>query len=93
MNKIFDDAKDKNVAKFVVYGKAADNKVYYDSAYTTQVTQADLEDAFKKGRLIVMNSAVALVPVALDANKVATIDVSGTTVTGAEWAAVATPQG
>ena len=93
MNKIFDDAKDKNVAKFVVYGKAADSKVYYDSAYTTQVTQADLEDAFKKGRLIVMNSTVALVPVALDANKVATIDVSGTTVTGAEWAAVATPQG
>lgn len=93
MNKVYDDAKDKNVANFVVYAKAADSKVYYEAAYTTQVTQADLEDAFKKGRLIVMNGTVALSPVALDANKVATIDVSGTTVTGAEWAAVATPQG
>ena len=93
MNKIFDDAKHKNVAAFVVYAKAADNKIYEDSAFTSQAKQADVEDAFNHGRLIVMNGAVALIPVALDANKVATIDVSGTTVSGAEWAAVATPQG
>ena len=93
MRKVYDDAKDKNVANFVVYGKAADNNVYYEEAYTTQVKQEDLEDAFLKGRLIVMAGDVALIPVALDANKVATIDVSGTTVSGAEWAALATPAG
>lgn len=93
MNKIFDDAKHKNVSAFVVYAKAADSKIYVDSAFTTQATQADVEDAYNHNRLIVMNGTVALKPVALDANKVATIDVSGTTVTGAEWAAVATPAG
>ena len=93
MNKIFDDAKHKNVAAFVVYGKAADSKIYVDAEYETQATQADVEDAFNHGRLIVMNGDVALVPVALDANKVATIDVTGTTVAGAEWEALATPAG
>lgn len=93
MKKIFDDAKHKNVSAFVVFAKAADSKIYEDAAYTTQVKQADVEDAYNHGRLVVMNGDVALKPVALDANKVATIDVSGTTVSGAEWAAVATPQG
>lgn len=94
-NKVFDDARDKNVANFVVYGKAADSKLYYDSDYTTQVTQADVEDAFNKGRLIVMNSTTALVPIALSANKVLTASMAGSpaAITGTEWAAVATPAG
>lgn len=93
MNKIFNDAKDKNVANFVVYGKAADSKVYYEAAYTNQVTQADLEDAFNKGRLIIMSGDVALVPVVLNANKVTTVALSSGSVAGTEWAAKATPAG
>ena len=93
MIKIFDDAKHKNVSAFVVYAKAADSKIYEDSAFTTQAKQADVEDAYNHNRLVVMNGTVALRPVALDANKVATIDVTGTTVAGAEWAALATPAG
>ena len=93
MNKIFDDAKHKNVAAFVVYAKAADSKIYVDDEFEEQAKQADIEDAFNHGRLIVMNEDVALIPVALDANKVATIDVAGTTVSGAEWEALATPAG
>ena len=93
MKKIYDDDKHKNVSAFVVFAKAADSKIYVDAEYETQATQADVEDAFNHGRLIVMNGDVALVPVALDANKVATIDVTGTTVAGAEWEALATPAG
>lgn len=91
MLKIFDDAKDKNVANFVVFGKAADSKIYEDEAYTTQAKQADVEDAFKKGRLVVMNGTTVLVPVALAANKVTTI--TGTSPAGTEWVALATPAG
>lgn len=93
MKKIFDDAKHKNVSAFVVFAKAADSKIYVDAEFEEQAKQADIEDAFNHGRLIVMNGDVALVPVALDANKVATIDVTGTTVAGAEWEALATPAG
>lgn len=94
-NKIFDDARDKNVANFVVYGKAADSKLYYESTYTTQVKQADIEDAFNKGRLIIMNSTTALVPIALAGNKVTTAALAGSpaAIAGTEWAAEATPVG
>lgn len=95
--KIFDDARDKNVANFVVYGKAADSKLYYDLTVDTpvQVKQADIEDAFNKGRLIIMNSTTALVPLALSGNKVLTASMSGSpaAITGTEWAAEATPVG
>lgn len=91
MKKIFDDAKDKNVSNYVVYGKSADSKLYEESTYTTQCKQVDIEDAFRKGHLIVMNGNVALVPVALSANKVTTVVVSSGSVAGTEWVSVATP--
>ena len=40
IEKMMIDANDKYVANYVVYGKAADKKLYYDAAYTEQVTQA-----------------------------------------------------
>lgn len=91
MMKIFDDAKDKNVANIVVYAKSADNKIYLESAFTTQVKQAELEDAFNKGRLIVMVGTVATAPLYVNANKVGVISASAGTV--AEYTAVATPVG
>ena len=34
MDKIFDQAKDKNVAALVIYGKGSDKKAYIDSDCT-----------------------------------------------------------
>lgn len=93
MKKIYDDAKHKNVSAFVVFANDADSKIYVDADFTEQAKQADVEDAFNHNRIVVMDGDVALRAVALDANKVATIDVTGTTVSGAEWEALATPAG
>lgn len=94
MDKIFQDAKDKNVKALVVYGKTADHKLYSDSAYTAanKVTQAEVEDAFKKGMLIIVNGDNWLRPTALNGNKVytATLEGSPAAATVTEWTAVAT---
>lgn len=82
------NANDKYVANYVVYGKTADKKLYYDAAYTDQVTQSDAEDAFLKGRLIIKAGTDYIYPVSLSAHKIKTIDVSGSgTVTASytEW--------
>lgn len=96
--RVFDDARDKNVANFIVDGKAADGKLYYDLTATTpvQVKQADVEDAFKKGRLIISTSAGLFQALAVVGNKVLTASMAGSptpAITGTEWAAEATPEG
>lgn len=52
MDKIFDQAKDKNVAAIVIYGKASDTKAYVDSACTVQFKTSELQDAFLKRAII-----------------------------------------
>lgn len=53
MDKIFDQAKDKNVAALVIYAKTAeDNKAYVDSACKTQFKTSALKDAFLKRALV-----------------------------------------
>lgn len=52
MDKIFDQAKDKNVAALVIYGKASDTKAYTDSACTVQFKTSELQDAFLKRAVI-----------------------------------------
>ena len=42
MDKIFDQAKDKNVAAIVIYGKGSDKKAYTDSACTIQFKTSEL---------------------------------------------------
>lgn len=96
MDKIFQDAKDKNVESYVVYGKAADHKLYTDSTYTAanKATQAEVEDAFRKGMLLIKVGDVYCKPVALTANKVYTATLEGSPTPAAtvtEWTAVATP--
>ena len=55
MDKIFDDAIDDHVRAYVVYGKTADKKLYVDKEMkTTQATKAEVEDAFKKGALLIV---------------------------------------
>ena len=55
LTPIYDHAIDKNVANFVLYGNTSDNKLYYDLTLETpvQVSQEDLEHAFKKGRALI----------------------------------------
>ena len=53
-NKIFDQAKDKNVAALIIYAKStADNKAYVDANYKTQFKTSDLKDAFLKRRALI----------------------------------------
>lgn len=57
MDKIYDDAKDKNVAKVVIYA-ADDGFVYADSALTRKLTSSELEDAFLKGCIAMVAESI-----------------------------------
>lgn len=52
MEKIFDQAKDKNVSAVVIYGKGTDGKAYADAEGTTQLKTSELKDAFLKRAVI-----------------------------------------
>ena len=52
MDKIFDQAKDKNVAAIVIYGKGSDGKAYADADGTIQLKTSELKDAFLKRAVI-----------------------------------------
>lgn len=93
MEKIFQTANEKNVKSFVVYGKSADSKLYYEPEFKTQVTELDMFTAFTKGMLVVKAGDAYLAPLAVNANKVTTADMSGSpaAITGTQWAAKATP--
>lgn len=89
MEKTMENAKDLHVRVRTVYGKAADHKLYYDSKYTTQVTKADAEDAFKKGMLLIVDTTTTLVPVAMTGTTVKTVAGSSTAATLVDWAVAA----
>lgn len=63
MKPIYNDAKDLQVRKLVVYGKAADHKLYIDSAYTKLAAEADIVDAFDKGMLLIVEATGSSLPV------------------------------
>lgn len=52
MVKIYDDAKDKNIAAVIIYGKDTDGKAYADAEGTTQLKTSELKEAFLKRALI-----------------------------------------
>lgn len=54
MAKIFQQAKDKNVAAVLIYEKTSETKAYKDAAYTVQYTTSELKDAFLKGAVVVL---------------------------------------
>ena len=89
MKKVFIDAVDKNVAAVIVFGKAADSKLYVDAAYTTQVEEAVVVDAFVKGTLLVIDGDATLKPVKVEGNKVLTLDYASSTLSATEWVAKA----
>ena len=90
MERVFDDANDKNVAAYVVYGKASDSKLYDSTADDAkQITQEELANFFTKGRLIVKVSTASYAVVKVAANKAYTVDLVSGTVSVTEWAAKA----
>lgn len=52
MDRIFEQAKDKNVAAVVIYYNGRDNYAYKDGAYTTKFKREELLDACLKGAVI-----------------------------------------
>lgn len=54
MNKIFQQAKDKNVAAVVIYGKSGESSpaAYFDSACTVKMKTSELKDAFLKRAVV-----------------------------------------
>ena len=68
MDKIFDQAKDKNVAAIMIYGKGSDGKAYVDAAGTTQMKTSELKDAFLK-RTVICSDTNYFVPVAFSVAK------------------------
>jgi hypothetical protein len=90
MERVFDDANDKNVAAYVVYGKASDSKLYDSTAEDAkEITQEELANFFAKGRLIVKVSTASYAVVKVVANKAYTVDLVSGTVSVTEWSAKA----
>lgn len=89
MKHVFQNGDDKNVEAYVVYGKAADHKLYYEAAYTNQVTQADLEAAFQKHMLVIYDGTSYWIPFKQAANKVYIIDTVSNALAFVEWTAKA----
>lgn len=87
IDKLFNQAKDEHVAAYIVYGKTADKKLYYESTYTNQVVKADMEDAFRKGRLMVNDGTNLLVAVSMANGKCKTVSAGTSAVELVEWAA------
>lgn len=53
MDRIYDQAKDQNVAALVIHAKeTADNKAYADSECKVQMKTSELKDAFIKRALV-----------------------------------------
>lgn len=42
LKPVYDQLKDKNIANYVVFAKAADSKLYREAAFTNQVEEAEL---------------------------------------------------
>lgn len=87
MDKIFNDAKDKNVSATYVYGKSSDTKAYADAACKTQLKTSELKEMFLKRAIISIGDAL-YVPVSFsvtsNAGSVSYAKPNGTTATSAD---------
>ncbi len=91
MEKVFEQLKDLHVKNYVVFGKAADHKLYAEAAFTNQIEQAALEDMFAKGLVLIdLGEDGQAVPVSIKANKVVTVATVSNAVALGEWSAKAT---
>lgn len=78
LNTIYETGYDLHVANYVAY-LHTDKKLYEDEAHKVQAKKADVEKAFKLGRLIVMAADKTYLPVAMMTAGVVVTD--GTTAT------------
>ena len=76
LKTIYETGYDLHVANYVAY-LHTDKNLYEDEAHKTQAKKADVEKAFKLGRLIIMGAGKTYLPVALLAAGVVVTD--GTT--------------
>ena len=76
LKTIYETGYDLHVANYVAY-LHTDKKLYEDEAHKTQAKKADVEKAFKLGRLLIMGADKTSLPVALLAAGVVVTD--GTT--------------
>lgn len=60
MDRIFKQAKDKNVAAVVIYYKGTDDYAYKDSTCTTKFKREELLDACLKGAVITLGEGVQI---------------------------------
>ena len=92
MAKIYDDAKDKNVAAVLVYKKTNQTKAYNDADLTIQYTTSELQDAFIKGAIIVLEDESMVKPIKFDISSdigsIYYIKPNGTTATSADIASL-----
>lgn len=89
LNKLYEQGNDLHVANYMAYGKTEDHKLYADATFKKTVTEAEIKDAFQKGRLIIIEDANYLLPVAFDTTGVVTVT-AGEPVKTQAWTASAT---
>ena len=93
MERIYNDAKDKNVAKIVVFVNA--NKAYLDDAHKVQYKTSELKDAFMKGCVLKTAENTYAIPTNYtEASKIGSVSAimaasTGDTVTVTRAAAIA----
>ena len=93
MERIYNDAKDKNVAKIVIFVNA--NKAYLDAAHKVQFKTSELKDAFMKGCVLKTAENTYAIPTNYtEASKIGTVSAimaasTGDTVTVTRAAAIA----
>lgn len=93
MERIYNDAKDKNVAKIVIFVNA--NKAYIDAAHKVQFKTSELKDAFMKGCVLKTAENTYAIPTNYtEASKIGTVSAimaasTGDTVTITRAAAIA----
>lgn len=80
MDRIYDQAKDQNVAALVIYAKeTADNKAYADSECKVQMKTSELKDAFIKRAVIKVGSNYFIPISYAEASKVGSVNYTSTT--------------
>ena len=71
--RVFENANDLHVRNYIVFGNTTDSKLYYDAAYTKEVPEVDLVDAFTKGALLINVDTSYFIPISINGNVVKTI--------------------
>lgn len=77
MTKIYDQAKDKNVAAIIIYGKSGETSspsAYVDSECTVKYKTSELQDVFLKRAVIQIGPSNYYIPIDFSiSNKIGTV--------------------